>query len=129
MNRASAGMLVALALVVAGMAVACDLRPHGATASATGDKADSLYAACVESMLKDTCTAKNDTSALPQSEGVVFVAGVGPIDAQSYRQIRANGESMCEQVRIACRTDGNGAPCRTASALWGAVATTATRPR
>ena len=115
--------------MLVGFVASCDRGAAQAGAPAAEDKASRLYAACVESMLKDVCTAKNDKSALPQSAGVVFVAGVGPIDAQSYREIRANGEAMCTQVRAACRADGNGAQCRTASALWGAVASAASKPR
>jgi hypothetical protein len=50
---------------------------------------------------------------------VIFVAGVGAIDATSYRQIQSFGESMCSHVRSACETAPSGAQCRTALQLWG----------
>ena len=81
-----------------------------------------VYAACVAEMVKGTCTVMNDKSRLQAAPPgtVVFVAGVGPVDAESYYAIRASGEAMCSQVLNACRSEPEGSPCRTAIGLWGA---------
>jgi hypothetical protein len=47
---------------------------------------------------------------------------VGRVDAASYRALREAGEGMCAQVQTACSSRWDGAPCRTARALWGGVA-------
>jgi hypothetical protein len=84
-------------------------------------QASPMYEACVAAMVKNTCSAMKDSSALSASpaSGEVFVAGVGAIDAESYRQIRAYGENMCAHVRSACETASGGTQCRTAMSLWG----------
>ena len=80
-------------------------------------------------MLQSTCRVANDrssTSAVPLAE-TVFVAGVGPVDVQAYRAIRASGDAMCETVRQSCLADWEGAQCLTARSLWpsSSVPTTA----
>ena len=93
----------------------------GADNQAAGGNAEQVRAintGCVEAMLRSTCRAMNDKSELPVSK-VVLIAGVGRVDAKAYRALRQAGEGMCAQVQTSCGTAWEGAPCRTARALWG----------
>jgi hypothetical protein len=93
----------------------------GADQQAAGGSAEqvrSINNGCVEAMLRSTCRAMNDKSELPVSD-VVLIAGVGRVDAKAYRALREAGEGMCAQVQTSCGTAWEGAPCRTARALWG----------
>ena len=87
-------------------------------AAGSTEQVGALYNGCVEAMLRSTCRAMNDKSELPTSE-VVLIAGVGRVDAKAYRALREAGEGMCEQVQTSCGSAWEGAPCRTARALWG----------
>jgi hypothetical protein len=87
-----------------------------------GGSAEQLAAVsngCVQAMLRSTCRVMNDTSKdMPVSE-VVLIAGVGRVDAKSYRALREAGDGMCAQIQASCGSDWEGAQCRTARALWG----------
>ena len=87
-------------------------------AGGSSEQVGALYNGCVEAMLRSTCRAMNDKSELPASE-VVLIAGVGRVDAKAYRALREAGEGMCAQVQTSCGASWEGAPCRTARALWG----------
>jgi hypothetical protein len=87
-------------------------------AGGNAEQVDAIYNGCVEAMLRSTCRAMNDKSELPVSE-VVLIAGVGRVDAKAYRALREAGEGMCAQVQTSCGALWEGAPCRTARALWG----------
>jgi hypothetical protein len=78
---------------------------------------DRLEQACVEAMIKNTCTIMNSPSASQTSE-VVFVAGVGAIDAKAYKELKASGEAMCGTVRQACERSWDDPRCKTARSLW-----------
>jgi hypothetical protein len=80
-----------------------------------------IYNGCVDAMLRSACQAMNDKGEMPASE-VVLIAGVGRVDAKAYRALREAGEGMCAQVQGSCGTAWEGAPCRTARALWGGQA-------
>lgn len=110
--RLSAGLLLPLALAGCG-------RPEPPPAASAPAAVQSLYEACVAAMVQSTCRVVRDTSA-PPSPGadLVFVAGVGPVDAQAYRALRASGDAMCSVMRDACAADWNGPQCRTARSLW-----------
>ena len=110
--RLSAGLLLPLALAGCG-------RPEPPPAAAAAAAVQPLYEACVAAMVQSTCRVVRDTSA-PPSPGadLVFVAGVGPVDAQAYRALRASGDAMCGVMRDACAADWNGPQCRTARSLW-----------
>ncbi len=91
--------------------------PGDGTTSAAAQR---LHDACLTAMLQSTCRVANDrssTSAVPLAE-TVFVAGVGPVDVQAYRAIRASGDAMCATVRQSCLADWDGAQCLTARGLW-----------
>jgi hypothetical protein len=94
---------------------ACGDQPNAADST---EQVSALYNGCVEAMLRSTCQAMNDKSDLPVSE-VVLIAGVGRVDAKAYRALREAGEGMCAQVQTSCGAAWEGAPCRTARALWG----------
>jgi hypothetical protein len=104
-----------------GCALLLLLSACGAEKTATGGNAEqvgAIYNGCVEAMLRSACLAMNDKSELPVSE-VVLIAGVGRVDAKAYRALREAGEGMCAQVQTSCGASWEGAPCRTARALWG----------
>jgi hypothetical protein len=89
-----------------------------AAAAGSAPQVGAIYDGCVDAMLRSACRAMNDKSELPASE-VVLIAGVGRVDAKAYRALREAGEGMCAQVQTSCGTAWDGAPCRTARALWG----------
>jgi hypothetical protein len=113
------GALSALLLVL----TACSAEPR--PAGGTAEQIAALHAGCQGAMLRSTCRVLNDKSDLPPSE-VVLIAGVGRVDARSYRALREAGDGMCAQVQVTCGSDWEAAPCRTARALWG---TPAMKPR
>lgn len=80
-----------------------------------------LHAACVQDMVASTCTVMKSEASKTQSKpgDVVFVAGVGPIDAATYQQLYAAGDAMCEVVRDACAKNWAAGQCLTARKLYG----------
>ena len=90
-------------------------------AGGEAEQVAAIYNGCVTAMLRSACQAMNDKSELPASE-VVLIAGVGRVDAKAYRALREAGEGMCAQVQTSCGALWEGAPCRTARALWGGPA-------
>jgi hypothetical protein len=72
-------------------------------------------------MVRNTCQVVNG-NATGAAASAVFVAGVGAVDAQSYRALRESGDAMCATVRQACGTNWDAPACKTARALWPAVA-------
>ena len=114
---AALALLALLALVtLAGLQRASS--PSGAAPAAL----QPLYDACMNSMLQSTCRVTQDRSAPPgEVAQIVFVAGVGPVDAQAYRALRASGDAMCSLMRDACTADWDGAQCKTARSLWSAA--------
>lgn len=85
------------------------------------DEIRRVVEACSQEMLRSTCRVANDrsSSAAPAASSV-FVAGVGSIDADAYRGLRAAGDAMCGHVARSCRGQWAGSACRTARSLWGA---------
>ena len=112
--------LAALALLALGALPGCQRAP---TASPAAPAALApIYDACMNAMLQSTCRVTQDRSAPPsQAAQIVFVAGVGPVDAEAYRALRASGDAMCSLMRVACTADWNGAQCKTARSLWSAA--------
>ena len=115
-------------LAAAGFASGCKDAPPsgmgnsaaGATAAATGTAPSPLervVAACVEAMVRSTCQVMAGSNA-SSTASVIFVAGVGPVDAAAYRKLRESGEGMCEVVKSACKADWEGAQCKASRALW-----------
>ena len=70
---------------------------------------DRLHANCVEEMIRSTCKVMGNPQPLPGATSV-FVAGVGPVDAAYYLELRASGDAMCavtiSRIRDQDRTDG-----------------------
>lgn len=119
-RRMRQGVCVLLLSATAGLMCACSRDAPTAKAGTADAAVQRLHDACVLAMVQDTCRVTNDrssTSSVPLVEQV-FVAGVGPVDAQAYRAIRASGEAMCSIVRQSCLADWDGAQCRTARSLW-----------
>lgn len=82
-----------------------------------------LHARCVLDMLRQTCRVMSPAEAAsPQDREPVFVAGLGPVDATVYAELRASGSAMCDTVRERCAADWAGPACRTARALYGGAA-------
>lgn len=100
------------------------------SAVAASALAQRVHARCVEQMLQSTCVAMRGApaaaSAAPLSTparadarpSLVFIAGLGPVDAQAYRQIREAGEAMCNVALRACDANPGSDACRTAQSLW-----------
>ena len=79
-----------------------------------------MHALCVQDMVANTCKVMG-TGAAPVTAkpgDLVFVAGVGPIDAVAYQQMYAAGDAMCSVVRDACARQWDGAQCMTARTLY-----------
>jgi hypothetical protein len=110
--------VLALALLAGG----CGQRGAGEREAQRRQAAiDELTAACVEAMVRNTCQVVNG-NAPGTTASAVFVAGVGAVDAQSYRALRESGDAMCASVRQSCGADWDAPACRTARALWPAMA-------
>ena len=75
-----------------------------------------LSTRCVEAMVRSTCRALGSEPAA--GAGVIFVAGVGAVDANAYRQLRSSGEAMCAMAEQQCRAGWDSPGCRTARSLW-----------
>lgn len=78
-----------------------------------------LHATCVQKMVASNCavmkTGASTTAAIPGD--VVFVAGVGAVDAVEYQKMFAAGDAMCTVVRDACAKEWDSGQCRTAREL------------
>jgi hypothetical protein len=71
-----------------------------------------LGSSCQAQMIATTCQAmKPSIGAMPNPGEVVFVAGVGPVDAQLLAKLSAAGQTMCDEVKATCSTEWNGSAC------------------
>jgi hypothetical protein len=126
LNRSLQTLLKGLAVVALAVAGTTAFRFFETPKAIVGQRSNEvsverIYDRCVDQMVRSSCVAMNDKSpSTPRPGARVFVAGIGAIDAESYRQIRESGEAMCTQIRKSCETDFDGAQCRTAASLWGA---------
>jgi hypothetical protein len=112
-------MLALLLPAASGLALACGACSKTEPNAQQTQAIEQVNAACVEAMLRSTC--KVMTGPPSSSAGAVFVAGVGPVDAVAYRELRASGDAMCSTVKSACVKDWEGAQCKTARSLWSVV--------
>lgn len=71
-------------------------------------------------MVRNTCQVMSGSTP-GAAASAVFVAGVGAVDAASYRALRESGDAMCATVRQSCSGDWDAPACRTARALWPAA--------
>ena len=113
-----AGVSVALACVAALVMWLPSPLPSGGPAGAS--QLDTLHALCVQDMVANTCKVMGTVSAPVTAKpgDLVFVAGVGPIDAVAYQQMHAAGDAMCGVVRDACARQWDGAQCVTARTMY-----------
>jgi hypothetical protein len=83
---------------------------------------NALFCACTNAMVSNTCRVMQDKgqTLVPQGATVIFVSGIGPIDADLYKKLRGSGEGMCAQVREVCAGSWNSQQCKTARTLYGA---------
>jgi len=119
------GLLVGLSVAVLAVAglLAWRLLPVGGVlpvAQPREDLLNQLHAACVQDMIASTCKVMGTGSAgITAKPGeLVFVAGVGAIDAVDYQNIYAAGDAMCSVVRDACTKDWAGGQCLTARRIY-----------
>jgi hypothetical protein len=110
--------LACLALVAA-TNIGCHQRqpPADVAIAPRNAELDRVHAACVEAMLKSTCKVVSGPEASSGAD-IIFVAGIGAVNAREYHELRASGDAMCMVVRSACEKDWAGAQCVTARALW-----------
>jgi type IV secretory pathway VirB2 component (pilin) len=118
------GCVATLMVLAAGATYLATRQANVSASVAPRSELERIEAACVEAMLRSTCQVMTGPPASSTST-VVFVAGVGPVDAKAYRELRDSGEAMCGVLRKACVQDWNGTQCRTARGLYGAAAASA----
>ena len=107
-------------LLVAG-AVVWRLQLLGTQPGTAGaSQLDILHARCVQDMVANTCKVMGAGSASVTAKpgDLVFVAGVGAIDAVAYQQMYSAGDAMCRVVRDACARQWDGGQCMTARTLY-----------
>lgn len=87
-------------------------------------QAKALFDVCVNAMVSQTCRVMQSAgqTLVPPGTTVIFVAGIGAIDAALYTKLRDSGEGMCEHLRVVCEKDWAGEQCRTARTLYGVAA-------
>jgi hypothetical protein len=119
------GAAVLMASVAAASALMWAARPATAQrdTAGTADQVHAIVARCTADMVAQTCRVMQGpaTSLIPKDTQTVFVAGLGPMSAELYRELRENGQSMCEPLKVACEQDWSGPTCRTARSLYGAA--------
>ena len=90
--------------------------------SAVTSQIDVLYAGCIQDMVNNTCKVMSDSSGRINMEtnasNVIFVAGVGAIDAKTYQEIYSYGADMCNVVRTDCTENWDGRQCKIARVLY-----------
>ena len=108
-----------LVIAAAAATLSCGGRAPADDPAAHADEIRRVVEACSQEMLRSVCRVANDrsSSAAPAASSV-FVAGVGPIDANAYRSLREAGDAMCGHVARSCTSQWAGSACRTARSLW-----------
>jgi hypothetical protein len=106
---------LAIALAAVMTSSAAKLDPVDTLAS---ERIRTLVDACSRQMTDSVCRVASDPSAIAPG-AAVFVAGVGQVDSEAYRSLRAAGDAMCAEVRRSCASDWTGPACSTARRLWG----------
>ncbi len=80
-----------------------------------------LHASCMQDMMKNTCSLMTSVTSgadTPSPGGVVFVAGVGAIDADVYAEIYQYGDSMCDSLSRTCLSDWSSQSCMVARKIY-----------
>jgi hypothetical protein len=110
------GMLILMllgALAGCGKSSEAELQQHAQRLTA-------LKSSCQQTMLRNTCTAMTAERVKTAKPGeVVFVAGVGPVDAQLLESLQLAGEKMCDEVAASCDFKSwDGAACTALRAMY-----------
>lgn len=90
---------------------------QGSAGPAAHPQLQALQERCVAAMLNSSCRAVAGPDAAPRP-GIIFVAGVGAVDAPAYAALREAGEAMCAIAHKQCSADWEAPACRTARSLW-----------
>jgi hypothetical protein len=86
---------------------------------ATAAQLDQLTKQCAAQMVANTCRAMGPGVAASAKPGeVVFVAGIGPVDAVLLANLQNAGERMCGDVRTICEKGWAGKECSALKALY-----------
>jgi hypothetical protein len=85
--------------------------------AAKPDELAALTQRCQVAMLRDVCGVMKG-SAPQASQGRLFIAGLGEVDAQAFSRLRAAGDTMCQDVAAQCQADWAGQTCKIARALY-----------
>jgi hypothetical protein len=88
--------------------------------AASASPLDILHARCVQDMVANTCKVMGmgSTATTAKPSDLVFVAGIGAIEAVAYQQLYAAGDAMCSVVRSACAEKWDSGQCKTARTLY-----------
>ncbi|MGL4573797.1 MAG: hypothetical protein ACRCV9_03305 [Burkholderiaceae bacterium] len=101
------------------LAAACLLAACTAKDAATPAQLDQLAKQCAAQMVANTCRAMGPGVAASAKPGeVVFVAGIGPVDAVLLANLQNAGERMCADVRTLCEKNWAGKECGALKALY-----------
>lgn len=110
----------ALALLVASAWLVMK-RWQTAPPQANPEQIATLTQRCQAAMLQDVCGVMK-SSAPQTSQGRLFIAGIGEVDAQVFARLKAAGDTMCQEVADECTAEWNGQACRIGRALYPDVA-------
>ena len=118
--KAAAAVLLVIVLMGVGVVVwrlQLPGTPSGAEGPADSSQLDTLHARCVQDMVANTCKVMGtgSTAVTAKPGELVFVAGIGAIDAVAYQQMYSAGDAMCSGVRDACAKQWDGPAGR----RWG----------
>ena len=115
--RRPAVWVVAVLLLALATAAAVALRQRRPVAAVDASDIHALGQRCQAEMLRGTCGAMRADASTPVTQRV-FIAGFGEVDGAAFAALRSAGDAMCSNVVEACRSDGQGKPCRIARALY-----------
>jgi hypothetical protein len=89
------------------------------TPPASPAQLEQLARQCAAQMVTNTCRAMEPGVAASAKPGdVVFVAGIGPVDAVLLANLQNAGERMCGDVQTICKQSWNGRECGALKALY-----------
>lgn len=80
-------------------------------------KIAAIAQSCQIAMRRDVCGVMK-ASKVQSTQGRLFIAGVGEVDAQAFDRLQQAGEGMCQEVATQCSTDWSGSACRVAQAMY-----------
>lgn len=80
-------------------------------------KIAAIAQSCQIAMRRDVCGVMK-ASKVQSTQGRLFIAGVGEVDAQAFDRLQQAGEGMCQEVVTQCSTDWSGSACRVAQAMY-----------